>query len=163
MNVETKAASFKVDWKRVWAESGRRSPNYLKNYMRQKNRSKVDNAIKQIARNGDYMMALNTYVGTKRSPVAELATQEMYQRNSVETNVANMPSSMPDVTWDPGYVRIEWSTGEVQIEWDDAFMPDVKVKPHSVEIRLTGRAEVKISLDEKRVAHISGKKVNRKI
>ncbi len=46
---------------------------------------------------------------------------------------------------------------------DEMFMPDIKVKHHSVEIRLSGRAEVKISVDEKRVAHTSGKKVNRKV
>ena len=32
MNVERKAATFKVDWSSVWAQLGRRSPTHLKNF-----------------------------------------------------------------------------------------------------------------------------------
>jgi hypothetical protein len=116
MNVERKAPSFKVDWKKVWAQSGRRSPQHLKNYMVQTSRSKVDNAIRRIAQNGDYMLALENYVNTKRSPIAELSIQGM-NNDRVETNISSMPQSSPDVVWDPGYVRIEWTAGDVQIEW----------------------------------------------
>jgi len=162
MKVERKAPSFKIDWNRVWAESGRRSPDILRRYSTQKNRGKVDSAVRRIAKNGDYMMALNTYANTKRNPIAELAWQNMYQDFSVETNVAYMPKTKPTASWDPGYVKIDWTTGELQIEWDNDFMPEVKVKPHSVEIRLSGRAEVKITVDDRRVARPSGRKVNKR-
>lgn len=163
MTVERKAASFKVDWASTWAQSGRRSPAYLKNYLVQNSRRKVDQAISRTVNNGNYMQHVEAYRGTKRNPIGEIAWQSYMNDSAVEVNVANMPDTTPDVVWDPGYVRIEWSTGEMQIEWDDNFRPDVKVTPHSVEIRLSGYPEVKIGVIEKNVSKYNGRKVNRRV
>jgi hypothetical protein len=163
MTVERKAPSFKVDWNRVWAQSGRRSPTHLKNYLVQNSRRKVDQAIQRTVSNGSHMQQIETYRGTNRNPVGEIAWQNYLNDSAVEVNVSSMPETRPDVVWDPGYVRIEWSTGELQIEWDDNFHPDVKVTPHSVEIRLSAHPEVRIGVVEKNVSKYHGRKVNKKV
>lgn len=163
MKVERQAPSFKVDWRKVWSQSGRKSPEDLQIHMKQQSRQRVDNYIQTVAQNGDYVLQLKNYVGSKSDPLAEISWQNMISRNQVETNVASMPETMPDVVWDPGYVRIEWTTGEVQIDWDDNFMPEITVSPHSVEIRLEGHKAIKISVNEDNVPKIEGKKVNKKV
>ena len=161
MKVDKQAPSFKVDWGRVWAESGRRSPERLKQHLNQMSKQNVARAIQNFVSNGNYMAQLQNYVGTKKNPIGEIAWQEM--RNELpEINVAMMPESRPEITWDPGYMKIEWTTGELQIEWDKDFKPDVTITPHSVEIKLSGRSEVKISVKEDRVSQTNGKKVNKR-
>ncbi|HBU12472.1 MAG TPA: hypothetical protein DEB31_07015 [Clostridiales bacterium] len=109
------------------------------------------------------MMRLEDYIGTKSSPVAQLAMQNMRADSGVEVNVSSMPQTKPNVQWDPGYVRIEWTTGELIVDWDAEYGPDVTVTPHSVEIRVAGKNEVKITVNEEKVARSRGKKVNRRI
>lgn len=152
MKVHRQAAQFKVDWNKVWAQSGRRSPEHLQNHMKQVSRQKVDQAISRIVSNGNYMKQLHKYIGTDTNPVAELALESMKSKSAPpELNVASMPESLPDISWDPGGIKIEWTTGEVQIDWDEDFRPDITVSPHSVEIRLSGKKEVKISVNPDKV------------
>ncbi len=162
MTVERQAPTMSVNWSKVWAESGRRSPEQLKQYLNQVSRQNVDRAIQNFVSNGNYMLQVQNYIGKKgANPIAELSLQQM-KSELPEINVAMMPQSLPEVSWDPGYVRVEWSTGELQVEWDNEYAPDIRVTPHSVEIRLSGRSEVKISVKEDRVAYDGGKKVNKK-
>lgn len=162
MNVEQKAASFKVDWSSVWAQSGRRSPSQLSNYMVQNSRAKVEQAISRIVSNGDYVKHVEAYRGSAGNPIGELAWQNYMEDTSVETNVGLMPETSPNIEWDPGYIHINWTTGEVQIEWDDNFRPDIEFTPHSVEIRLSAHPEVKIQVKERHIPGLQGKKVNHK-
>jgi len=162
MKIERKAPSFKVDWRKVWSQSGKKSPEDLALHVRQQARQRVDQYIQKVATNGDYILQVKNYVGTKSDPLAELRWQEMMSQKP-EVNVTSMPETTPDVVWDLGYVKIEWTTGEVQIDWDDEFMPEITVSPHSVEIRIEGRKEIKISLNEDNVPKIRGKKVNKKV
>ncbi len=162
MKVERQAPTMSVNWSKVWAESGRRSPEQLKQYLNQVSRQNVDRAIQNFVSNGNYMMQLQNYMGKKgANPIAELSLEQM-RSELPQINVAMMPQSLPEVSWDPGYVRVEWTTGELQVEWDNDFAPDIRVTPHSVEIKLAGRSEVKISVKEDRVAQDGGKHVNKK-
>lgn len=160
MNVERQAPTMKVNWSKVWAESGRRSPEQLKQYLNQMSRQNVDLAVQNFVNNGNYMLQLQNYIGKDVNPIAELSLERM-KSELPEINVAMMPQSLPEVSWDPGYVRVEWTTGELQVEWDNEYAPDIRVTPHSVEIKLAGHSEVKISVKEDRVANESGNKVNK--
>lgn len=162
MTVERKAPSFKVNWKKVWGESGRKSPDDLRIYQRDNSRSKVERYIQRVSENGTYVMKLENYKKSETNPLAETSYQDMISELP-EMNVASMPESSPEVTWDPGYVRIEWSTGELQIDWDDNFMPEIKVSPHSVEIRLAGKNAVQISVNEDNIPVERGRKINKRI
>lgn len=161
MTVERTNPSFKVDWSRVWSESGRRTPSNLSGYVRQQSASKVQRAIQRTVQTGDQMKDIQNYQGSKTPIGADLAWRHMMEDGQVETNISSMPHSKPNVTWDPGSIKIDWSTGEVHIEWDDDYMPDVSFTPHSVEIRLTGRSGVDISVDESNVMPLSGRRINK--
>lgn len=163
MTVDRKMPSFKLNWKKVWNESGRKSPEALKQHFNQMSRRKLEQAIQNTVSTGNYLMDIKNYIGNSGNPLSQIIWQQMMTDASVETNVASMPESSPEITWDPGHIKIEWTTGEIQIEWDDSFMPDVTVTPHSVEIKLSGHKGVKISVDEDKVATTGGKKVNKKV
>lgn len=160
MSMERKAASFKVDWDSVWAQSGRRSPSHLRNYLVQNSRSKVDQAISRIVSNGDYLKQIESYRGSSSSPIGEIAWQNYLEDNAVETNVGLMPETSPTIEWDNSYLHIDWTLGDLQIEWDDNFRPDIEFTPHSVEIRLSAHPEVKIEVKERHIPGLQGKKVN---
>lgn len=160
MNVERKAASFKVDWSSVWAQLGRRSPTHLKNYMVQQSRAKVDQAISRINSNGEYMKNVEAYKGSPSNPIGQIAWQNYLEDGTVETNIASMPETTPSIEWDPGYLHIDWTVGELQIEWDDFLKPDIEVTPHSVEIRLSEYPEVRIEVKERHIPGLRNNKVN---
>ncbi len=163
MKVDRKMPTFKLNWNKVWNESGRRTPDAFRQHMNQMSRRKVEQAIQSTVSTGNYLVNIQNYIGTSGSPLSQIIWQSMLNDAAVETNVASMPESSPEITWDPGHIKIEWTTGELEIEWDDNFRPNVTVTPHSVEIKLSGQKGVRISVDEDRVAKTNGKKVNKKV
>ena len=161
MRVVRQAPTMKVNWKKVWSDRGFRSPDNFRQYTQQYAKQLVGEAISNIRAHGDYFMNLKGYRGSDRNPVGEWALQQMLD-NQQDITMAQ-PIDPPEVEWDPGYVKVEWTQGDVRIEWDDDFMPEFTVTPYSVEIRLEGRAEVKITVNEDRIASNHGKKVDKKI
>lgn len=162
MSVDRKRPTMRVNWKKTWASMGRRSPGYMRQYMMSRSRRAVQNAIREVVNTGEELASVQDYMGSTSSPFGTMAWRDMM--NSVpEVNVASVPAEPPDVTWDPGYMHIEWTAGDIEIEWDESYMPDFDVTPYSIEIRLQGRPEVHISVDEGKVTSTIGKKVNRKI
>lgn len=161
MRVVRQAPTMKVNWKKDWSDRGFRSPDNFRQYTQQYAKQLVGEAISNIRAHGDYFMNLKGYIGSDKNPVGEWALQQMLD-NTQDITMAQ-PIDPPEVEWDPGYVKVEWTQGDVRIEWDDDFMPEFTVTPYSVEIRLEGRAEVKITVNEDRIASQHGKKVDKKI
>lgn len=164
MNVEMHRPKMKVNWKKTWAQMNLRSPNYFRSYIQNRGKQAVYKAISKTVSEGNQVADLQYYMGMDGSPFADIAVQNM-MNDIPQTNVANMPQSSPEVTWDPGYMEVEWVIGDVEIEWEDDYMPEFSVTPYSIEIRLQGRPEVHITVNESEAesADIVGRKVNRKV
>ncbi len=66
-----------------------------------------------------------------------------------------------DMTGIPGETEIEWSRGDLSIEWEGAVMPEVYVEPPgSVEVSLSERASVSVTLVEESIPPASGRNVS---
>lgn len=161
MEVTRQTPQMKVNWKKVWADRGIRSPEYFRQYTMQLARQMTREAVQKIVDSGDALGALEQYFGTSQNPVGEWAYGEMMGDIPEMQMSSALPS--PEVEWTEGVMKIEWSPGDVEIIWNDDFMPDIMVTPHSVEIRLGNHSEVKITVNEDNIPQKSGKKVDKKI
>ncbi len=166
MKIERQAASYKVDWSQVWARSRRNTSVNMKKYNAQAVRQRTEQPMAQVQRHANSananVMYTENYRGSSTASLTQPSLQDIMD-SGMELNLASLADSKPNVQFDPGYMKVEWTSGELQIEWDDDFMPEITVTPHSVEIRLAGHKEVKIAVDEQRVAHNGGKKVNKRV
>lgn len=164
MKVENKRPKMKVNWKKTWAQMNLRSPGHLATYLKGRSRQAVAKAISKTVSEGNQVADLQYYMGTGQSPFASIAMQNMI--NDVpEVNVGSMPQSSPEVSWEPGHMHVEWEIGDVEIEWEEEFMPEFSVTPYSIDIRLQGRPEVHITVNEEEARYTDtvGRKVNRKV
>lgn len=161
MDVQRQAPQMRVNWKKVWADRGIRSPEAFSQYTRQIARQMVQEAIQNITASGDYFGDLQNYFGTSQSVVGDWAFNETLNDN-VELTMSS-GASAPEIEWIEGGMKIEWSPGDVEIIWEDDFMPDITVTPYSVEINLRNHGEVKITVNEDNIPRRSGKNIDKNI
>lgn len=162
MNVSHVNPKMTVNWKQAWANRGVRSPEHHRKYQNDISRQKVYESIAKTNSDAAFMGAVEDYAYTDVNRVGQLAMQDMLYDNIPDINIAQ-PNPMPDVTWDKGSLSIEWTPGDLEIVWDDDFRPQLTVTPHSVEIRLNGHKEVRVTVNENGVSSASGKNVDKKV
>lgn len=162
MQVSRTSPKMSVNWTDVWANRGVRKPRQQAQHLNQQSYQAVHRAIQKAVQDGDFMGALDEYHDQDINRVGQLHLQEVIQGNIPDLNVAP-PNPMPQVEWEKGSLSIEWSPGDLEVVWEEDFRPQITVTPHSVEIRLRGRNEVKITVNEDNVSGRSGRKVDRNI
>lgn len=79
----------------------------------------------------------------------------------LELNTSDIEA--PKLEWEEGHFIIEWSDYAIEIEWEDVGGPVIEVEPHSIEVRLSHRPVVKISVNKDRVKEVVGKKVDKSV
>ena len=152
----SKNPTFKMDTSQTNAARGAPSPEIASMQRREEGVRDAMNAIGKIASTGTQLG--NAARGGNR--VAEVAQQ---LRPQSEVNIASSPQDRPPVEWDMGYLNIEWSPDTNQMEWEGNPKPVVNVSPHSVEITMKQYGSIKITVDEDKIVHLSGKKVDVKL
>lgn len=162
MTVTNTRPQMRVNWKQVWSNRGMRSPDNLRRHLVQQGYQDVQGYIQKTMQDGDFMGAIDEYNGQGVNRIGQWAYQEYVSADIPEINVAP-PNPMPEVEWERGSTRVDWIPGDLEIVWDEMFRPQLTVTPHSVEIRLKGRNEVRISVNEEQVSSGSGKKVDRQV
>lgn len=162
MQVERTSPRMKVNWKQVWANRGVRSPDLQRKHTAQQGYQKVQGYIQKTSQDGEFMAALQDYYGQGVNRIGQLAYNDAIKADIPEINVAP-PNPMPEVEWEKGSMSVDWVPGDLEIVWEENFRPQITVTPHSVEIRLRGRNEVKISVNEDNVSSSSGAKVDRQV
>ncbi len=163
MRSNPKGATFKIDWGKIRSESGLRTPERQMQMQKAQDRQLVQEAISRTVSNGDYVLQLENYMGSKSDPLAQTVVNNM-ESDLPEINVTSMPQSSPvGAEWDVGGVNIEWEQGNLKVDWQNDYMPNITVTPHSVEIRLKGEMAVKISVNEDNLAPVVGRQLNKVI
>lgn len=161
MEVIHQKPQMKVNWKKVWADRGIRSPEYFRQHTMQLAKQMTREAVQKIVEGGDYLGSLENYFGTSQNMVGEWAYNNMMEGTPEIGMSSAIPS--PEIEWTEGSMKIEWSPGDVEIVWTEDFMPDIRVTPHSVEIRLGNRSDVKIRVNENNIPKKSGEKIDKKV
>jgi hypothetical protein len=109
--------------------------------------------IASIAAEGTALMRVEDGV-----TLADIAAQEMEPLGDL--NISAMPK--PDIDWEKGYLNIDWTPGNMRLEWDVSTWVDIRVEPHSVEIRLAKHPEIRITVKYKNNGqHAGGKFVDK--
>lgn len=159
LSMSSKRPTFKMDTSQTNAQRGAPSPEIVSEQLREEGKEAALEAIGRIASTGTQLG--NVAAGGNR--VAAVAKQQTGMKYRSEINIASSPDSRPPVEWDMGYLNIEWSPDTNELEWEDNPRPIVNVTPHSVEITMKQYGSIKITVDEDKVVHSSGKKVDVKL
>lgn len=157
LNVEHKQPTLKIDWKAYHADRGTPTPEYMRRGIVQDANQDSIEATQRFVREGDEFGNLQNYAGSG-GPVGQMARRELIDPLP-EINVRS--TVPPDISWDPADMKLNWeNVNDIKIEWDKYSPPEIKVTPHSVEIRVVGRPEVRITVNEDNVPKIQGKAIN---
>jgi hypothetical protein len=159
MIVDRKLPSFKMNY----ASRSHKMDSlvHLKQYLQQKNKNKLLDALNKSINNSYALEGLSgDYAAPQNEPVVTL---DLSTQASALQTVQELNSSAPKMEWDPGYFKIDWIAGEIKIEWEEINKPDILVSPYSVEIRVKGKKMLKIALNEDKLPCMKGKKVNKGI
>jgi hypothetical protein len=144
MTVETQAPKFKLNWKKVQAESGLKRPIPLTLDIRDKSRQKILENTAKASRDGDFLAK----VEQPGDRVVQIARRDSLQQSTKELNLGLMPKSKPEVEWTRGAIRIDWSRPHFDIEWTREYLPEIVIDPpYSVEIYLRREPYFKITVE----------------
>ena len=97
--------------------------------------------------------------------MATVSLNSVMQQDIPVVDVASMPSSSPEVEWEPGSIEIEWVPATLEMHWEGEVRPEVSVTPHTVEIRLINGETIRVGEDEARAIERQGygKRLDKKI
>lgn len=143
--VESQRPEFKLNWKKVYAESGLKRPRDLSKAGLSSAVTKAAQGATESVHDGDFLSKV-TQPGNR---VAQLARQKTIKTQQAEINLSSMPRSQPEVEWTPGAVNINWTRGSLSIDWVGEYMPEVVIDPpFSIEIFLREKPYIKIMVED---------------
>jgi len=134
MEIDRQAPRFRVNRRKVNSESGLSSPAELSKAFRDAGRAAALRGARNAKNDGNFLGDMRRPGDRAGQLAAKKAMEEIY-KNQYRLNIGLMPSSLPEVIWDEGYMHINWSKHSLVIDWDGDYMPQMTVDPkHSVEI-----------------------------
>ncbi len=148
MTVRRTRPKMRVNWKKVFSESGRRSPDALRRYMQQRYRQMALQGIQETGSEYYQYSELQNHPSGGPNVVATVTLHNVLRSNMPVADVANMPASSPEVEWDMGSMEIEWEPAKLEITWEGEFRPKLEVTPHTVEIRLINGETIRVAENE---------------
>ena len=146
MQIDKKMPTFKVNKQKQNNESGLKGPLELAKTFRNDGRQTALRAAGAAKNDGNYL-ANHKIKGDK---VPSLAKNKAMENLRVpDINVGLMPQSLPDITWDKGYVRVDWSDHSVIIDYSGDYKPDISVdQKYSVEVFLRTKPYFRVMVEE---------------
>ena len=162
MEIDRKNPTFKINRKKINNESGLKSSLELSKEFREKGRAGALRGIKSEVQDGNFLGDV-TKPGDRVARLARNKTMSAILKRK-ETNIGLMPKSLPEVTWDRGYMRINWSKHSIVIDWDGEYMPRVTIDPkYSLEIYLRKEPYFRIIVSEAEDPSMPGRLVDKAI
>jgi hypothetical protein len=162
MEIDRKAPTFKINRRKINAESGLKGPTDLTMTFRDAGRAAALTGARTAKEDGNFL-------GNLQNPgdrVAKLAHAKAMQKvaKRKQTNLGLMPKSLPEVEWDKGYMRVNWSKHQIVIDWDGEYLPQVSLEPrHSVEIYLRTKPYFRVMVEEGDVPSATGNHVDQAV
>ena len=150
MRVHHTRPKMKVNWKKVQAQCGLRSPAAQRRHTQQMYRQKALDGISKVGSQYDQIGDIQNHVPGGPEIVATVALNTVLQEDIPVVDVASMPATMPDVEWEPGELEIEWEPAKLEMHWEGDIRPKFTVTPHTVEIRLINGETIRVGENEAR-------------
>ena len=146
MQIDNKMPTFRVNKQKQNNESGLKSPLELAKTFRNEGKQGALRGAGKNKNDGNFLANYNI-PGDK---VPRLAKQKAMSRlQQPETNIGLMPQSLPEVTWDKGYVRIGWSDHSIVIDYSGDYRPNISLdEKYSVEVFLRTKPYIRVMVEE---------------
>jgi len=147
MQIERKAPTFKVNRRKINAESGLKAPLDLAKDYRDKGKAGAARGTRTAVDDGNFLGETRRK-GDRVGQLARKKTMSAILRKQ-QMNIGLMPKSRPEVTWDKGSMSINWSKHSIVIDWDGEYMPQLTVDPrHSIEVFVRTEPYFRVSVEE---------------
>lgn len=165
MRVRRTRPKMKVNWKKVQEQCGLKSPAAQRRYMQRMYRQKALDGISRVGSEYDKIGDMQNYAADGPEIVATVALDTVMKQDVPVVDVASMPSSMPEVEWEPGELEIEWEPAKLEMHWEGSIRPEITITPHTVEIRLINGETIRVGENEARDLERQGygKRLDKKI
>ena len=163
MEIERKAPTFKVNWKKVRSESGLKSPSEITTAYRDAGRAGAHKGAKTAVEDGNFLGDAAKKPGDRVAKLAHNKAMAAVMKRK-QSNIGLMPKNRPEVEWDKGYMRINWSKHSIVIDWDGEFMPQLTIDPkYSLEIFLRTEPYFRVRVEDMVDPNMPGRIVDRAI
>lgn len=122
--------------------------------------AKAQQGIRAIVSQSEYLGDVTT-PGNK---VAALMKDQMLEFKDPDMGHSPVPPGAVEMKGKPGSLEIEWSDFELTIDWVGENKPEVYLEPpSSVDVEISTRPEVKISVSEVYIPTASGRNLNTEV
>jgi hypothetical protein len=148
MEIEKQAPKFRINRKKINAESGLKPPREMTMDFRNSGKTGALRGAKTAVNDGNFL-GNTKEPGDKVGKLARVKTMSEIQKKQGQTNIGLMPKSSPEVVWDRGSMRINWSKHSIVIDWDGEYMPQVTIDPkYSIEIFLRTEPYFRVMVED---------------
>ncbi|MDR0491349.1 MAG: DUF6470 family protein [Oscillospiraceae bacterium] len=162
MIIERQAPTFRVNRRKINAETGLKSPMELTYDFRNDGREGAFNAAKVAVEDGNFL----GNVKDSGDRVARLAQNKAMASilKKRQVNVGLMPKEKAEIQWDKGYMRVNWTKHSISIDCEGEYMPQMTVDPpYSIEVYLRTKPYFRIVVQEAEDPNKPGSRVNEEI
>ena len=148
MKVHRVRPKMKVNWAKVRSQCGLRTPEAMRRHLQQKYRQMAIANVQKINAQAQQFSAIENATPGAGDIVAKVSLNNLLQQDIPVIDVASMPSSSPEIDWEPGSLEIEWEMGKLEMSWEGSIKPEISVTPHTVEIRLIDGTTIRVGENE---------------
>lgn len=155
MEIKRSEGKVNIDLQAVKSNLGLKTHEEMTRTAVQKAKAKAQQSVREIVNN-----AAQVADPAKGQSLGKIAKSKLMAFKNPKSGRSPVP---PPVGMDgkPGQMQIEWVKGGITIDWEGDNLVEVYVEPpHSVNIELSQRPSVQISLIEETLPEILGRKVS---
>jgi len=139
MNLETQHPKIQIDQTECFASSGLKTPLRMADDFYQRSLSAGLEAISSIVEEGLRFLRIEE----GGSPIRDMAAARGVYTKQI--SVQAMPSERPQITVEPGSVRVDWVPHSIDMSWD-VMEADVEFIPHQVNVDMETDPSIEISV-----------------
>jgi len=144
IQIDTQMPTFRVPRERLRSELNLGGPLSFAREFRNKGIRGAHSATASYAREGD-AIANPGIPGDKSIPAMVRNKMRSYFQKP-ETNIGLMPSSIPSLDWDKGYINVNASRHNISVDWSGGTTAQVTVDTsYPVEVSLSQRQSFRIT------------------
>lgn len=159
MSIRHEMGKVSLDSGEVRANMGLKSSEELTNTAAAAAYDTAKQGISETVANTAYV----SDVKIKGVKIGAAARNKMLQPIEPNPGYSTIPPKVA-MDGDPGSFNIDWTRGTVSVGWEGKWRPELFVDPHcSVEVQLSQRPSVRISLAEDSIPVLSGRNVSTRV
>lgn len=160
MSVSRQEGKIRLDMEEFRDNIGLKSIRALTAETAARAQAKVEQSIKEIAGDGDYIGTLPA----SGNPIAEVARRKMLESRAKETGGETVPDGAVKMEGIPGGLQINWSKHDLKINWDNFQSPVITVEPKaSVNVQIVREPHIEYTVVELTIPAETGRAIDEEV